>query len=576
MRFVAAIVLLVGVAHAQPRMRPFMPAPGISVGGRITAVGFCSTAQRAVALLQNGDVVAIDAAGVIHPIGNAGPSLGPIACDRKNRVTVVKPAAIVTFDGSSRRSTKIPASQMRIIRVLDDDTIGLVDLSGVVYRFDGKALETAWKSKHSFAHDSAELDGTGRRLLSQVGNKIIVHDRTGIVEGPPGIRAVWLDNTSVLCIDGIGAVSRWVVGTATDKPELVHQLPAGRDLFARTMMHRAGSRVVIQQFDAPLVTLELDTAGKLVAFSTISRLPVALRVAAGAAPFAVLATIDRAVIVDLRKSSAAIPHDQPIMIVGAMAFSPDGKKLAMLGGERDILVAALDRSSVTRLRAPRTGFPRGPLRWAPDGTLVGGLVGQIRFNPDGTTDVVSTSRAQGFTDDGDPIALSRQGHIVIERRHGQQSFAFDSRFGLVEAHATERYLAARSGRRIDIYALGAAADAVPIFRTPERNLLRAGVLVGDAGAVMYVDDDGTIYLATPTGETVLAKIDGFPHMLASPDRQRVAIGAGNSVQIWDATGMRVAQFLAGGRIVALAWSPDLRTLAVATDAGIELWTIPRP
>jgi hypothetical protein len=126
-----------------------------------------------------------------------------------------------------------------------------------------------------------------------------------------------------------------------------------------------------------------------------------------------------------------------------------------------------------------------------------------------------------------------------------------------------------------VYDLSARTDEPPVLRTNDRTFLRAGTLVGDGPSVMYVDENLSLVLATKGSDTLLAKLDGFPQLAASPDRRRVAIAINTAMQIWDDHGKRVAQFTAGGRIVAMAWSPDLRTLAVSTDAGIELWTVPR-
>ncbi|MCA9686954.1 MAG: hypothetical protein KC457_32610, partial [Myxococcales bacterium] len=70
---------------------------------------------------------------------------------------------------------------------------------------------------------------------------------------------------------------------------------------------------------------------------------------------------------------------------------------------------------------------------------------------------------------------------------------------------------------------------------------------------------------------------GSPTLLAlAPDGRRVALAGltGKTAGIWDlTTGRRLIEYpLSGDDISALAYSPKGERLAVATAAGIELWS----
>jgi len=538
----------------------------------MTAIGaaFCDTSQRAILLFDNREVISIDAAGTIRKLGNTGVvANGLIVCDRQDRIVIASGKQLVTLQGGTTKTDRVTAD-VRHMRLLDDGSIGIVDEKGAVYRHGARPVQ-AWTTGRTML-PPFELDGTGERIVAIAGGKIDVTDRNGRHSGPRAISVTWLDNETVLFGERTGFVGRWPHAAPADKFSKVDQ-PVEHVRFVRPLFYRAGRRVLVQRNnDAQLLSLAFDARG-VPKPALISRVPGGRRIiAAGDAPFAVVVVDDRAIVVDLEKPSFAIDHHRPLGPVDAMAFSPDGRELAMLGGDRDIIIATLDRARFRRLTT--TGLVRGPLGWSPDGTIFAGSGrGHVRWNLDGTVEE-RPDRAVGFTPAGRPITFTRDLRIVIDRGPSEQTIQLhDPMFGVMKAEVTDRYLVVRGGRRVAVYALD-AGDDMPIMRTRERGFLREAALVGEA-SVMYVDNT-SVYLADAKGDRLLEALMGVPQLAVSRDKRRVAIATRDELAIWDAQGQRVARMLTtGATIYALAWSPDLRTLAVSTKDGIELWTIPR-
>ncbi len=560
------LVLVASSAHAAPRMTPFVETPGIALGGVITAAAFCETTQRAVFRLTDGNVVAVGSGGGVTKLGSVGAAVGGhMVCDRTDRIVVGTGKKLITLSGGVTKTETTPAA-ISYLRVLDDGAIGIVEQSGAVSRF-GTTRQQVWTTGRVMLHP-LELDGTGERIVSTVGNTVEVTDRNGKRNGPVAMSVTWVDSSTVLYADRLGLVGRWQIDKPTDQFTKVEQLSPPHRIGFRVTFHRAGKRMLLVRNDGPITVLALDGSSQPV---MTSRLPNGRRmIAAGDVPFAFVAVIDRAVMVDLTRSSYAIDHDRQLGPVDGMAFSPDGRSLAMLSSHRDIIIAPLTGSSYRTLST--THFVHGPLTWAPDGTLfAAGGPGHVRWNLDGTVEA-RNERALGFTSTGAPVTLSRDSRLVIERGHVEQSFPIDRAFGVMHVAVTDRYLVARGIKRVEVYALS-SADARPVRRTRDRSFLRDAVLVGETN-VMYVDDSLTLYLADAKGDRELHRYTTAPMLAASPDRKRVAAASRDTVTIWDDRGQRTAELTTGSFVRSLVWSPDLRTLAVSTRDGIELWTIP--
>jgi WD40 repeat protein len=565
------LALVVSTAQAAPRVVPFLPTPGIRLPATAQSGTFCAASQRAIIRTHKNTLVSIDASRSVLEVATLPVGLlpGRMICDAKDRIYIAASKTLVMVDAGRVTTGKL-TNDVRDLEVLADGTLLVLDGLGNVSRWNGTTSTTVWSMGRPVS-DLASLDASGDKTVTTVAGRIEVTTKAGAkLIGPNALIATWLDDDSVVFSDRSGVVARWAIDApATEWHEVDHVEDFSR--FVRTELHRAGKRFIIERSDGVLRTISIDARG-IASAAPITRMPIGRRViAAGDAPFAIVAVGDRAFVVDLTRPMAIDPT-LPSGIVDSMAFSPDGRELAMFAGQ-DIVVAAVDRSAFRRL-VPPTRI-RGLLTWAGDGTLflMNNLI-QTRFNPDGTAEQRKI-RAIGFTSSGNPVTVTRDQRLVIDRIHSEQSFQIPTGISPLKVDVTDRLVAIRSARRIDLYALDAPADAPPIRRTREANFMRDGALVGDTG-ILFVDDTNSLFLADDTGEHALGKLQGFPMFAVSPDRKRVALAMQEAVSVYDAHGKLVDGFTSGvGPIRALAWSPNLHTLAVAGRDGVELWSLPR-
>jgi hypothetical protein len=567
------LALVVSTAHAAPRVVPFLPTPGIQLDGNALSATFCDASQRAIVRTNKNTLVSIDAKRTLREIAKlpAGTPAEPIVCDARDRIVIGGFRKLVTVVDGQVKTDTFPG-QIRDIRALADGTLLILDGTGNVVHWDGTAPTTLWSTGRA-PGSGTSLDDSGEKSLAVFAGRVEVTTKGAKVLGPSALFAIWLDDNSVLFSDQTGLVARWAIDAPSNEWTKV-DLVASPFRFVRSTLYRAGKRFLVDRIDGVLRTISFDAKG-VASVASIARMPPGRRVvAAGDAPFAVIAVADRAFFVDLTRPAMAIAPTLPSGTVESMAFSPDGRELAMFAGQ-DIIVAAIDRTAFRRLVPPT--LIRGLLMWAGDGTLfVMNNLTQTRFNPDSTTEQRKI-RAIGFTSAGNPVTVTRDQRLVIDRIHSEQSFAIPAGISPVKVDVTDRLVVIRSAQRIDVYALDAADDAPPIRRTRAASFMRDGALVGDTG-ILFVDDTNSLFLADDTGEHALGKLQGFPILAVAPDRKRVAVAIAmqESVAVYDDHGKLVDRFSSGvGPIRALAWSPNLHTLAVAGRDGVELWTVPR-
>lgn len=565
------VLALVSSASAAPRSRPFVQTPGIALGKAVNASAFCEASQRAVFRLFDGNVISVGTDGVVKQLGMTTTAAGVMACDRNDRVAVTAGIKMFVLANGQVTQETMPFD-VRYVRTLDDGAFGLVDVRGNVYRYTTSLQQTWTAGRPLFSQ--FELDGAGEQILQTTGSRIEITDRNGKREGPAAITGAWLDNRTIVFGDRTGMIGRWPTDQPTDKfTQVVLPKPNLRSSFIRTMFQSAGKRMIMHRNDGPIHVATFDAQG-IAKTVMISRIPSGRRtMASGDAPFAFIAVNDRAVVVDLTRHAFVIDHDHPLGAVDAMAFSPDGRELAMLGGDRDILIASLDGKRTRRLTT--TQFVRAPLQWAPDGTLIAGTLGagHLRFSLDGTLET-RKERTVGFTPTGGAITVSAQQRtVVIDRGHSEQTFPItDKLFGVIRAEVTDRYLVLRASKRVEVFALSALPGAAPVLRSREKTFLRDSALLGDRN-LYYLDDQGWLYWADAKSEKQLDRYLGGT-IAVTADRKRLAIASVMGIDVYDTLGNRIAQLTTRANVLALAWSPDRRTLAVATRDGVELWTVP--
>ncbi len=236
--------------------------------------------------------------------------------------------------------------------------------------------------------------------------------------------------------------------------------------------------------------------------------------------------------------------------VFAMAFSPDGKRLATAG-------------SVAAVGGPH-GLPGGiVIIWDVEtGKIVhksqrlSTAASSVVWSVDGKRFAAGTNGAGGeLPEAGQVFVWSAETGEVLhsfyvrqEVEQGEWASAGDVAFS-------------PDGKRI----------AVPV--TAGSRGAPAGLLIGEAGASVWVWDLNT-GAATPLAKGLMAAVG---RVVFSPDGNHLATAGGDKVlRVWDvATGKELASLSTSGRVGALAFSPDGKSLAAGSEDGsARIWLVP--
>ncbi len=235
------------------------------------------------------------------------------------------------------------------------------------------------------------------------------------------------------------------------------------------------------------------------------------------------------------------------VIASAVAFAPDGGRLAAIGGENDpIRVWNLKHASARPVALGGSTGAAEALLFSPDGRRVAATVdGTLRIWRASGGGPFELGEPRGVT----PLAFSPDGHRL---------FTGDS-YGVLAVWAT--------GRRSDPLQLHGHAGGV-----------RAATLMRD-GHLVSVGEDGTVRtwdVGGPYDPTVVHPHKGLVHVARfSPDGRYVASGGyDGSVRVWPATGAGTPRVLPGheGMVLDAEFAPDDVHLATLDTSGaVQIW-----
>ncbi len=562
----------VALAAPKPQIAGVLEAPGIALGQHVIATAFCDSSARAVLLLLNGDVVAVDAAAKMTSIGNIGGTAprASMACDRSDRIVVARKGELVVFDRGAMTTVKASITMPIAGRTLADGSVAFAS-SGTVVHWDGTQVDE-WSFPPPAYLDKAAISGDGRAIAGFVKGVTTVFDAAGTFATPPprASAVAWAPDSQSLFATTQQGLLRWKVGAAATDVTVVDAKLRGHTIGV------AGRRLVVITMGSTNV-IELDAKGAPVGATVSStRWPGAFaHLAAGDAPFAVVAGDQRAYVLDLTTSGPLIDAQHVVGSIRGLAFSPDGRSLAFGGGANDIVVADVVTGAITE-RLPVKMLGVDQVRWTRDAIIVAGFRTLVKWNRDRamtetTTSVGSTVDEAGEIVDGatacgklpPPGPMTGFGPPPAPTRVDASSvyFAAACRQGLTVFRAKDLTVVAQTTARPYAFALGLAGKQPRAFYAERL----------DIHAVDAKGDTRVITLPRLTGTPVGAILS----IVASRDRRRLAVAMTDQLVIIDVARMAPVMAEPTTDVSAIAWSPDGKQLAVAHRAGIDMWTLPR-
>jgi WD40 repeat protein len=243
--------------------------------------------------------------------------------------------------------------------------------------------------------------------------------------------------------------------------------------------------------------------------------------------------------------NAIVAFRVPLGLVHSVAFSPDGKTLAISGGDGVRLWDLASRHTVASLPAYSHG-PESSAAFSPDGkTLATGEQDGVRLWNVASHRIIAT------------LPTSRDGYV--------SSVVF----------SPDGKIVASGGR-----------DGVRLWNVASHRTIRTQPGQGAVNSVAFSPDGKTLAIGTERYEvrlwnvsnyriiaTATFRYNHFGFVVAfSPDGKTLAIGQANEVRLWDPASLRTITVFPGPG-PNVVFSPDGKTLASGGDDGVRLWDV---
>jgi eukaryotic-like serine/threonine-protein kinase len=258
-------------------------------------------------------------------------------------------------------------------------------------------------------------------------------------------------------------------------------------------------------------------------------------------------------------------------LVLALAYSPDGKRLATASTDRTV---KLWNAETGKLQATLKGHARGvnAVSWNRDGRRLasGSSDGTIKL-----WDATTLKEIAGFKGHQDIHEGHEDSAVTIEWWRGVSSLSWDP--------AGRRLASASTDGTVKLWDQDPAVGPL-IIPSGRFNMSqgRPAAWSPDGARVAYSDDDNQVHIHDATTGKRLHVLDSLSHVRAvafSPDGRRLATGGENGVlRLWDAhTGKRVLDLLGHqSPVTGLSFARDgRRLLSCGMDGTVKLWDAER-
>jgi WD40 repeat protein len=281
--------------------------------------------------------------------------------------------------------------------------------------------------------------------------------------------------------------------------------------------------------------------------------------------------------------------------VEALAFSPDGKRLALGAADGFLAVYSLENQDAEPVVSkPHAGFVSG-LAWSPAGDqlLTAAGDGTVRQSDSTTLKIIrgypaspNSHPAVAWSPDGRQIAIAqgRDAVQVFDAAGGDHLETFD-----LPGATTRALLWLPGGEiatsddtgKVSFFGHGQATAVRTFSPSPSHKSVNGLALAPDGQSLAIAYDDGAILLLDPatakqTSQLPRGRQTGSASW--SPNSQLLAVSSvAFDVKLFDAQGKLVAHEDVGYDVNGTAWSPDGKYLAAGTDAhDVRIWQVLPP
>ncbi len=300
-----------------------------------------------------------------------------------------------------------------------------------------------------------------------------------------------------------------------------------------------------------------------------------------------IATADQQVTVTVSEvpSGRAIQDIRGDAAFDALAWSADGKRLALGGRDNSIRLREVEERTETRLLG-HEGWVTA-LAWSPDGkTLYSGSADRsVRFWQAGKV----VKRLEGHKNFVDLLAVSPDGKLLASWSRDGQLKLWDavsgkekvSRHLLLNAFAFSpdgRSLAVASGQAVSFWNVdGLRPQAGP---AGHEAIVTCVAFSSDSRRVVSGSMDETLRIwdaaEAREGKRIDAHMNGVSALAVAPDGHHFAsAGRDATIRIWDASTWAQVGVLEGhgDAVVGVLWSPDGKQVASIGDNTLRVWDV---